>query len=129
MKYRSKYEFCIEFGNEKHTWSVIGRHLAIHLHISVLADHGPSGGIEYHYRQPPEHMQNEAPSNDVCWLLKAPCWHDGSSMQVTDLWIPRWQQAPHDHARMFDLLEGAAEEHTMTTLEWLSKVTGIKDEG
>ena len=122
MKYRSKYEFTTDFSTPNHVWTVIGRHLAIHLHISELKDHGPSGGIEYHYREPPEHMKDDAPSQDRCWLLKAPCWHDGSSMQVTDYWIPQWQKSPHDHARMLALLEIAMEKHQMTTIDLGSKV-------
>ena len=127
MKYRSKYEFAIEFDIPRHVWTVVGRHLAIHLHISELKDHGPSGGIEYHYRQPPEHMKDDAPTQDQCWLLKAPCWHDGSSMQATDYWIPQWQKSPHDIARMFALLEMTMEKHQMTTMELVSKTMGIKE--
>jgi len=128
MKYRNKYEFSVQFMSREHSWTVIGRHLAIQLHISELKDHKPSGGIEYHYRQPPEHMKDDAPTQDQCWLLKAPCWHDGSSAQVTDYWLPRWQEAPHDLERMFALLETAMEEHKMTTMEVVLKAIGIKEE-
>ncbi len=132
MKFRSKYEFTVEL-HPRH-WSVVGRHLAIHLHISdlgkLLGKEGRdrySGGIEIHYRQPPEYMENDAPSQDRCWLLKAPCWHDGSSMQVTDKWIPHWLEfrgAPDEHERMFTLLATEVEEHTPTTLEVVSKLVG-----
>ena len=136
MKYRCKYEFTAEF-SERHTWSIVGRHLGIHLHITDLSkmpgvdlDGRLSGGVEYHFRQPPEHMKDEAPSQDRCWLLKAPCWHDGSSMQVSDVWIPHWLEfrgAPDEHARMFRLLEREVEEHAMTTLETVSKLKEAQD--
>jgi len=38
------------------------------------------GGVEYHYRKCPDYMRNEAPSHEYCKLLKAPCWHEGSSL-------------------------------------------------
>lgn len=131
MKFRSKYEFSIEIGHPHHVWTVVGRHLAIHLNITDYGeDHAKkygerySGGIEIHYRQPPEYMKDDAPSQDHCWLLKAPCWHDGSSLQVTERWIPHWLEfrgAPDEHERMFALLEAEVENHTSTTLEVLSK--------
>ncbi len=133
MKFRNKYEFSMEIHNPRHVWSVIGRHLAIHLHISDLGNllgkeacDRYSGGIEIHYRQPPDYMKDDAPSNDRCWLLKAPCWHDGSSLQVTERWIPHWLElrgAPDEHERMFALLEAEIENHTLTTLELVSKIT------
>lgn len=137
MKYRSKYEFSMQFGHAYHVWSVVARHIGMHLHI---CDYGEtdekklgerySGGIEIHYRQPPDYMKDEAPSNDNCWLLKAPCWHDGSSMQVTDTWIPRWRGLvgrPDEHVQMLEFLEYEVENHTKTTLELISKITGIKE--
>ena len=101
----------------------MGRHLGISLNIAVYAG-DPSGGIEYHYREPPEHMQDEAPSHDHCWLLKAPCWHDGSSTLVTDFWIPRWLEAPNDHVRMFKLMEEAITARQITTLDIIHKARG-----
>lgn len=133
MKYRCKYEFTIDL-YPRHTWSLVGRHLGIHLHIGDLSnrlskdpDGGLSGGIEFHFRAPPEHMGDEAPSQDHCWLLKAPCWHDGSSLQASEVWIPQWLElrgVPDEHERMFELLEAEAENHTMTTLEIVSKMIG-----
>lgn len=124
MKYWSRYEFSNNFDNPHHTWIVIARHLAVSLNISVFKDN-PSGGIEYHYREPPEHMKDDAPSHNPCSILGAPCWHDGSSMQATEIWIPRWQESPHDHVRMLTFLEAAIEDRAMTTTEMLSKVTGV----
>lgn len=37
------------------------------------------GGVEVHYATPPEHA-DYCGHHDDCWLLKGPCWHDGSSL-------------------------------------------------
>lgn len=112
-KFVCKYEYKRPFSWASHTWSVVGARLGLHLHISVMDDKdhkdygGPreSGGIEIHYRTPPDHMKDDAPYPGACWLLGGPCWHDGSSMQATEFWIPFWKENPHDHERMFRALE------------------------
>ena len=111
-KYRCKYEYT---NAKRHVWSVVGRHLAIHLHISEPLpgmDYEPSGGIEIHYRQPPHYMEDDPPSHENCMFLGGPCWHDGSSHAASEVWIPRWQANPHDHERMFDLLKGEVQVRT-----------------
>lgn len=130
MKYRCKYEYTNEF-SRRHVWTVIGRHLAVHLHISECEIPGKetinSAGIEYHFREPPEHMKDEAPSQDRCWLLGAPCWHDGSSLQASEFWVPIWESAPHNHEHMFALLQGELENRTRTIMEVLSEAMGTKE--
>jgi len=91
-----------------HEWSTIGRHGALHLRITDLGEKSDprySGGLEIHYRTPPEHMADDAPSHDDCWLLKCPCWHDGSSLYVRDVVIPHWQHDPQNIQRMIVWLE------------------------
>ena len=88
---------------------MLGCICAIHLHISDYGeDHLKQyntdrygGGLEIHYRQPPNYMRVDAPSTDDCWLLKCPCWHDGSSLQASELWIPRWLFDKNNHDGMF----------------------------
>lgn len=114
MKYRCKYTFEKRFAVPRHEWSLIGRHGGLHLHISGYKPlYGEeiewSGGIEIHYRVPPEFRQNDAPDHDDCWLLHGPCWHDGSSLQASEIWIPRWIVNPHDHENMFRMLEVEAD--------------------
>jgi len=128
MKYHSKYEYSLPFGNPVHVWSVIGRHLAIHLRLTDIKNHGLSGGIELHHREPPEYMADEAPSDIRCELLQGPCWHDGSSMAATEFWIPFWQSAPHDHDRMFAALQAEIEGRQKTTREKLADATGVREE-
>ncbi len=119
MKWRAKYEYQVQFGNPVHTWSIVGPASGLHLYITdqgkeYAEKYGDrySGGIETHYRSPPAYMADDAPSHDNCWLLCCPCWHDGSSLQVTEFWIPFWQSNPNDHDRMFLALIADAEGRT-----------------
>lgn len=104
-----EYRLTMPFGTPRHCWTCIGRHGAMHLHIS-----GPhhydgrenwSAGLETHHRQPPEHMEDDAPSHEKCWLIGGPCWHDGTSLYASEQLLPEWQRKPHDHAAMFELLQ------------------------
>jgi hypothetical protein len=47
------------------------------------------GGIEIHYRTPPDYMSG-APSHHDCPYTGSICWHDGSSLQAENNWIPLW---------------------------------------
>lgn len=113
MKFRNKFTYANRFGNAERTWIVIGRHGAIHFHVIDLGEKYSkehraerySGGLEIHYRQPPEYMANDAPSHDRCFVLEGPCWHDGTSLYAQERIIPFWQSAPDDHERMFRFLE------------------------
>ena len=106
-KYRCKYEYNREFGQPSHLWSVVGELGAMHLSIRAYELDKKTnwcGGLEIHYRHAPDYMRGDAPSHECCWLLEGPCWHDGSSLQAEEVWIPLWKAAPHDHDRMFELL-------------------------
>ena len=113
-RYTCKYEYSKRFGRPFHVWTVVGQYGAIHLHISDTEHRDDidrfHGGIEIHYRTPPDYMENTAPSQDRCWLIKTPCWHDGSSLQATEHWIPLWECDPHNHDKMFDMLSRRADE-------------------
>lgn len=68
--------------HQQHTWTAVGEHGAIHVWAVPSGDYGASpyrerfyGGIEVHS------LTGEGePSHSACWLLNAPCWHDGSSL-------------------------------------------------
>lgn len=117
-RYRCKYEFTLRFGKPFHLWSLLGARGGLHLHIT---DNGEEhareygeryhGGIEIHYRTPPDYMQDTPPTSDECWLLHAPCWHDGSSLQASERWIPMWLTNQHDHEYMFRMLAVDADHH------------------
>ena len=109
QKLRSRYEYAPRFGSQHHTWIVTGALGAIHLHISGPhhydgQDHW-SVGLETHYRSPPDYMANYAPSHDQCWVLKGPCWHDGTPLYAEERYLSWWQVEPNDHDAMFRRLE------------------------
>ncbi len=110
-RYRLKYEFAYHYGAPRHTWSAVGAKGAVHLHITAPVKEGDPthGGIELHYRQPPRGMEDIPPSHDDCGLLHQPCWHDGSSLQAEEYWIPLWRQLGNDHAAMLTQLAGHAD--------------------
>ena len=105
-----KYELTRPFSHWRHRWSVVGARMAIELHIevppkgaeSVMREY--SGGLEVHYRAPPSYMRDQSPL-EKCHLLGGPCWADGSSLQASEIWIPRWKRSPNDHEAMFAALE------------------------
>ena len=96
MRYRCEYIYrCDPY--PVHTWTAVGSLGACHLMIrdvchTVGEEYGDryTGGVEIHFRSPPDHAKNDPPTSDQCWLLKCPCWHDGSSTEVTDYWVPFW---------------------------------------
>ena len=114
MKHRCKYEYTNQHGTQNHTWSVIsgaaGLHLHIHGHKVPDREIAWHGGIEIHYRNPPSWSNGCAPTSDDCWLLKCPCWHDGSSLEVDERWIPLWKQDPHGHDFLFSALCSALDQ-------------------
>lgn len=105
-RFRAEYRYSRPFSSARHDWFVIGRKGAIHLHINDSGpEYGYSAGLECHYRSPPDYMENDAPSHDECWVLKCPCWHDGTSLYAQEFFLPIWQISPNDHEAMFRLLE------------------------
>lgn len=114
MRITKRYEvtYCEIFGIQ-HMWIVIGGTMAKHLWIrqSVHAmkdDYDGErylGGVETHWRSPPEHARFSAPDHNNCRILGAPCWHDGTSLWASEKWIPQWECSPHDHKGILDELE------------------------
>ena len=112
MKFRNRFEYVNRFGHPERSWFVIGRKGAIHFHVMDMGEKDGheygvrySGGLECHYRQPPDYMSEDAPSHERCHVLEGPCWHDGSSLYASETVIPFWLLAPDDHERMFRFLE------------------------
>ena len=109
-RFTKRYEYHIRFGHPRHIWIVVGARIAVHLWIDDMnkeGDHYPrySGGIELHHRAPPHYMKDDAPAQPHCDILDGPCWHDGSSLQAEEHWIPMWKAMPHDHDAMLAALE------------------------
>lgn len=96
-------------GGRTNIWACIGPEFAMHIHIT---DRGAEdqfsryyGGLEFHYRTAPDYLSDKAPSHTDCWLLKAPCWHDGTSVYASEVIIPFWEMDPTNNERMFDFLK------------------------
>lgn len=94
-RYRVRYVWSHRFGHPHHSYEVVGRHGGLHLHISDLGDEHAkkygerySAGLESHWREPPGYMADQPPSQDECWLLKQPCWHDGTSLYAQERYVP-----------------------------------------
>ena len=64
------------------------------------------GGIEVHWSNCPPWATDRGPDHEHCWVLDGPCWHDGSSLQAEEIWIPRWLYDPSDHEGILNLLWG-----------------------
>lgn len=76
----------------QHNWILIGPQGAIHVHVTGAGQIGdthlrPGGGIECHWGQPHPSL-NRSPDHQHCEILQGPCWHDGSSMFVSDHILP-----------------------------------------
>lgn len=116
MKFRGhKYTCEMQHGRLSHTWSLRGPEGGVHFHFSEWtgpdADErtqkygGPTAGLEIHRLSPAEYQKNDAPSHAPCWLLGAPCWHDGTSAYATDQLLPIIQSLHGDHPAIFSVLE------------------------
>ena len=82
---------------ERFVWAVVGSHGGIHIWAQRLPketlDSDPGfwsysfyGGVEVHSRTRGEY--DDEPTHENCWLLNAPCWHDGSSLYFSDHMSP-----------------------------------------
>ncbi len=109
-KYRKEYHYVHSYPHyKKHIWLIECAQGAVHLHITDLGEKCEhdrySGGIETHYRKPPDHMATDSPSQNQCWIFGgSPCWHDGSSLYASEHFVPMWEMDKHDHDGMFNAL-------------------------
>ena len=116
-RYKCKYTLLERFGGWLHLYEVVTRWGGVHLHITEYGEDMAarikerySGGIEYHWIEPPEGRKNDAPDHLACEVVKRPCWHDGSSLYASEHLIPQWENNPHDHEMMFRTLARLADE-------------------
>lgn len=114
MKFKCKYSYEQEtWGSATHIYSLVGGQGAVHFWVREFqkdkGEIGQSGGVEIHRRRPQDNSKHDPPSHNQCWLLNAPCWHDGSSL-LGEEWIRRWKIDPHDHNMLFCRLEGMYKE-------------------
>ena len=117
-EYRYTYKLHLFAGYWNHDYQLVGRHGGLNLHITDMGDNTIGGerystGLEYHYREPPDHMTDQPPSQDECWLLKQPCWHDGTSLYARERYLPMFDG--QNHERMFFALANEFKRHIPVT--------------
>ena len=109
-RYRYKMATDFRFGNWTYSFELIGARGGVHFHVSGPHNYDGgehwSAGIEVHHRVP-INSEDTPPSHDKCWLLKAPCWHDGSSLWAQEEFLPVFMRG--DYALLFMMLADAAD--------------------
>jgi hypothetical protein len=107
-----RYEYSKPFMSPRHSWELIGPRGGIHFHVSLTPGYDPSCGLEIHYARGFQPNKDEPPSQCPCWLLKEPCWHDGTSLYASEqLWPmiePYLKRGDHD--QVFAILEREADD-------------------
>ena len=96
-----QYQMIIRAGHLSHCWSIKGDRGGIHVNawwsdFGGRSDHW-IGGVEGHSPVPQEYSPDSPPSQEHCWLLEKPCWHDGSSLQFSEQIAP---YLPHENRAM-----------------------------
>lgn len=89
--YRYRFRCDMFAGAWRYNWELVGAKGGLNLHISGphvydKAEHW-SAGLEYHSRAP-RGSDNSPPSHDECWLIHAPCWHEGTSLYAEETYLP-----------------------------------------
>jgi hypothetical protein len=100
-RYRYKIEVSLHFGHWAYDYSLVGARGGLNLHVTGphTYDGGEhwGAGLELHSRTPLH--GDTAPTHDECWLLKCPCWHDGTSLYAQEHFLP--MVIAGDHTRVF----------------------------
>jgi len=96
QQYRYNYRRYLCDGSWYESYELVGARGGLHFHVVDLGveyeeKYGQrfSGGLEIHSRTPLS--ADCAPSQDECWLLKCPCWHDGTSLYTQEALLPQQQ--------------------------------------
>ena len=112
-RYTRKYTMTWGLQQWDHMWQIEGADGGAHLSIRPWKHHDDervehSAGLEMHFRRPPAHMTNEAPTHSPCWLIHGPCWHDGTSLYASENFVPMFLDGC-DHERIFSEMESWAD--------------------
>ncbi len=107
------YKWSKPFMSVRHEWSLIGPRGGIHFHASQRPEYDAADaicGLEFHRY---ERQGDNAPSHTPCWLLGAPCWHDGTSLYAGETLWPRIEPLLRagNHDAVFRILEREYHEH------------------
>lgn len=101
---------------KRHMWTAVGEKGGIHIwaqpHLPDFAERWGEkffGGIEKHSKVAMYEYNAGKPDHKDCWLLKCPCWHDGSSLYFSERIGPLLQEGgepfpPHIHEYMNSLM-------------------------
>lgn len=83
----------------RHIWTLVGPNGAVHVWAEPTKPEFTNrwgeaffGGIEIHSKK--RLYGDGAPDHPDCWLLKCPCWHDGSSLQFSEQVEPTLRRSP-----------------------------------
>ena len=80
----------------------------MHFSVNIMDDakYDTSADLEYHFSFNP-YNERKAPSNSPCWLLGAPCWHEGTSLYAIETVWPMVEGSLRagDHESVFRTLE------------------------
>lgn len=114
MKFRDhKYTWQRPHAAVYHQWSFRGPGGGLSFHVSIMDDEPgrePSAGLEFHHLAPP-YGEDEAAHHSPCWLLGAPCWHNGTSLYASESVWPRVHMCKGDHGEIFRVLEREYDAH------------------
>ena len=105
-----KYTWSKPFCSVRHSWELVGPDGGIHFHASGPHKGSWSCGLEIHKLKGDG---KSAPNNVHCWLMKAPCWHDGTSLYAEETLWPMVEAylRSGDHDLIFKLLESEYDGH------------------
>jgi hypothetical protein len=81
------YQQTLRGGRITHQWSLASKAGGVHIHGWRVDGDGWRewmGGVECHWPNAPEWGATDKPSHELCWLLGAPCWHDGTSLYFSE---------------------------------------------
>jgi hypothetical protein len=110
-RYRHHKYTYTKFFSPRHSWELVGPKGGVHFHVTMVEGYGTSCGLEIHYYAAPDYMKDDAPSQMPCWLLHAPCWHNGTSLYAEETLWPMIKPllANGDHEKIFQFLEQEAD--------------------
>ena len=100
-----KYTWTGDYGAENHQWQMVCQRGGLHFTVGRIGDGEFWAGLEVHSLTPL--YEDSAPSHSPCWLLGAPCWHDGTSSYALETLWPEIKAylANGDHKSIFQVLE------------------------
>lgn len=119
-RFTRKYSMTWWIDQWEHQWAIVGFGGGAHLHIRPYVRDGIteySAGLEMHFAAPPVYSKDKAPSHVPCWLIKVPCWHDGTSLYAQEYFVPLFRRGQPDHELIFGEMERWADGYLRPPVE------------